>query len=186
LPKSPVSKASLLIRRLLVTRAPRQPGACAGGRLIAGPLALRCALGPAGLVRRKREGDGGTPAGRFRLVEGFLRPDRVRRMRTMLPFAALSRDLGWCDDTASALYNRRVSLPCRSTHERLWRDDGLYDRLVVVNYNMRPCRKGRGSAIFLHIAAEDFSPTAGCVAIAADDMQRLLPRLARDCVMIIG
>jgi L,D-peptidoglycan transpeptidase YkuD (ErfK/YbiS/YcfS/YnhG family) len=185
LPPDRAHRASRLIRHLFVTRAARRPGSAAAGRLAAGPLAIRCALGPAGLAHAKREGDGATPIGRFRLVEGFYRPDRIQRIRTALPFAALRRNFGWCDDPASALYNRLVHLPCRSRHEALWRDDGLYDTLIVLDYNFKPRCKSRGSAIFLHVASEDFSATAGCVAIAAGDMRRLLPRLARDCVIVI-
>ena len=155
------------------------------GRLIAGPLVIRCALGAGGIIHRKREGDGGTPAGRLRLLSGFFRSDRIGRPRSALSFVALRSNHGWCDDPSASLYNRLVFLPFRRRHERMWREDQLYDTLLYLNYNMKPRSKGRGSAIFFHLASENLSATAGCVAISQSDMRRLLPRLGRDTVMII-
>lgn len=174
------------LRRLVVTKVLRtSPGEPLRGHLIAGPLVLHCALGVGGIVHRKREGDGGTPAGRWRLLSGFFRFDRIGRPRSPLSFTALRRDLGWCDDSSSASYNKLIFLPFRHQHEKLWRDDRLYDTIIILDYNMNPSRKGRGSAIFFHIASDSFSPTAGCIAISRNDMRRLLPRLGRDCVVII-
>jgi L,D-peptidoglycan transpeptidase YkuD (ErfK/YbiS/YcfS/YnhG family) len=92
---------------------------------------------------------------------------------------------GWCDDPESAAYNRRAALPCRGSHEKLWRADRLYDLVIVLDYNIRPCRKNRGSAIFLHCARPDFAPTEGCVALRPDDLRKLLPRLARNVRLTI-
>jgi L,D-peptidoglycan transpeptidase YkuD (ErfK/YbiS/YcfS/YnhG family) len=92
---------------------------------------------------------------------------------------------GWCDDPESACYNRAVCLPFGAAHERLWRPDRLYDLVVVLAYNIHPRRKGRGSAIFLHCARPDFAPTEGCIALAFEDLRRLLPRLSRNTVLII-
>ncbi len=92
---------------------------------------------------------------------------------------------GWCDDPGSPSYNRRVALPCRASHEKLWRRDRLYDLVTVLGYNIHPRRKYRGSAIFLHCAAPDFAPTEGCVALRYDDLRRLLPRLSRKAMLTI-
>jgi L,D-peptidoglycan transpeptidase YkuD (ErfK/YbiS/YcfS/YnhG family) len=146
------------------------------GTLVAGGLTVPCALGRGGIHRHKREGDGVTPAGRWRLVSVFYRPDRVTRPRTSLPAAPLRPDSGWCDDPADRRYNRPVRLPYPASHERLWRDDHLYDLLVVVDHNLVHPVRGAGSAIFLHLAAPDFSPTAGCVAVTGQAMRRLLAR----------
>jgi L,D-peptidoglycan transpeptidase YkuD (ErfK/YbiS/YcfS/YnhG family) len=93
---------------------------------------------------------------------------------------------GWCDDPTSALYNRLVALPCRPSHEKLWRADRHYDVLIVLDYNIQPRRKTRGSAIFLHCARPDLAPTEGCVALAPEDLRRLLPRLSRKTILTVG
>jgi L,D-peptidoglycan transpeptidase YkuD (ErfK/YbiS/YcfS/YnhG family) len=143
--------------------------------LLAWPRAtVRCALGRGGVVRDKREGDGATPAGCFPLRRVLFRPDRVARPRTSLPVQAIAAHDGWCDDPGDALYNRPVRLPYPARHERLWRDDGLYDLVVVLGYNDDPARPGLGSAIFLHAARSDFAPTEGCVAVALADLVALL------------
>jgi len=97
----------------------------------------------------------------------------------------LRRDDLWCDDASSFLYNRPLRAPARAGCEELWRGDRLYDFIGVLDYNLRPARRGRGSAIFFHIATSDLQPTAGCVALRARDMARLLPRLARGVTVSI-
>lgn len=92
---------------------------------------------------------------------------------------------GWCDDPSSATYNRRINLPNLARHEKLWREDGVYDFILVLNYNLRPRRKYRGSAIFLHCARPGFEPTEGCIALNRDDLRRLLPRLAKGAVISV-
>ena len=122
----------------------------------------------------KREGDGATPVGAWPLREVFYRPDRVARPRTRLPVTPLRRDDGWCDDPADRNYNRRVRLPYPAGHERLWREDHLYDLVVVLGYNDRPRACGKGSAIFMHLATPGFGPTEGCIALRETDLRRLL------------
>ena len=153
---------------------------------MAGPFRIGCAIGPAGIVRTKREGDGGTPAGRFRLLWGYFRPDRMRPPAGAVPLQAMRRDTGWCEDTSSARYNRPVKLPAKDCTDRMWRDDHLYDLAFVLDQKFTRRAKGRGSAIFFHIARPDLTPTAGCVAISAADMRKLAPRLAANARMRIG
>jgi L,D-peptidoglycan transpeptidase YkuD (ErfK/YbiS/YcfS/YnhG family) len=135
---------------------------------------VRCALGRGGVRRDKREGDGATPAGHFPLREVFYRPDRLPPPAGGLPTRALDADLGWCDDPSHPAYNRRVRLPFSAGHERLWRDDEVYDLLAVIGYNDAPVRPGCGSAIFLHVARPDYAATKGCVALALADLASLL------------
>lgn len=168
------------IRRLLVTR---QANAPAKGHLIVAGRAIPCALGRSGISRSKREGDGATPAGRFKLLGGFYRADRGLRPNPKLQ--AIQPRFGWCDGAQSRIYNRPIRLPSAEPHELLWRQDHLYDLVVVLNYNIAPVRRGRGSAIFFHLCNPDYSPTAGCVAIKRKHMRHLLPRLAKTCVMIV-
>ena len=146
------------------------------GLMVADGLRVRCALGRSGITGRKREGDGATPSGRLGLVAVLYRPDRLGRPVTALPSVPLRPDAGWCDDPTDRRYNRAVRLPFGASHERLWRDDGLYDVIVVLDYNLERPRPGAGSAIFLHIAAPEFSPTEGCIAVRLADMRRLLAR----------
>jgi L,D-peptidoglycan transpeptidase YkuD (ErfK/YbiS/YcfS/YnhG family) len=157
----------------------------ARGWLVAGSLRIPCALGPAGVVRVKREGDGGTPAGRFPLMWGYYRPDRWRARGGGVALKPMRPDTGWCEDPLSRNYNRPVRAPSKDATDRMWRQDPLYDLCFVLDQNFSRRAKNRGSAIFFHIARPGLTPTAGCVAISAQAMRRLAPRLARGAVMIV-
>ena len=170
-----------VVRRLVVTALPGRLGA---GRLQAGPLTIPCAIGRNGVTRFKREGDGKTPAGTFAVIGGYWRGDRLRLPGVALPLRPIKAHMGWCDDPGDANYNRPIRLPSRARHEELLRTDRLYDLVLVLDHNQRPRVRGLGSAIFFHLRNGD-DPTAGCVAISRADMLRLLPRLSRNCVMII-
>lgn len=143
-------------------------------RLTFDGLRFRCALGRSGARADKCEGDGATPLGRWPLRRLLHRPDRLPVPETRLPLRALTPDDAWCDDPAHSAYNRPVRLPFSARHERLWRDDSLYDLIVVLGYKDAPPRSGLGSAIFLHVARPDFAPTEGCVALLLPDLLRLL------------
>lgn len=147
------------------------------GKLHVGFVQFPCALGRGGRGPKNGEGDGVTPSGRWRLRQIFFRPDRLRRPRTALPVSPLSPRLGWCDAPGDVNYNRLVVLPYPASHEKLWRNDGLYDLVAVLGYNDAPRSQGRGSAIFLHLAHPDYRPTEGCVAISREHMLMLLARL---------
>ena len=134
-----------------------------------------CALGRAGIVDSKREGDGGTPVGRFAIRRLFYRPDREPAPATSLETATIDPNLGWCDDPGDPdHYNRPVRLPHSSGHERLWRSDRVYDLIVILGHNDDPPIPGLGSAIFLHLARPDYAPTEGCVALSHPDLQAVL------------
>lgn len=132
----------------------------------------RCALGRGGVAAMgaKREGDGATPAGLWPMRRLFYRPDRIAAPRTRLPITALTPTDGWCDAPADKAYNTAVQLPYPASAEHLWRDDEVYDLIVVLGYNDAPVVAGRGSAIFLHVARQDYSPTEGCVALRRADL----------------
>jgi L,D-peptidoglycan transpeptidase YkuD (ErfK/YbiS/YcfS/YnhG family) len=147
------------------------------GRLIWPGGAVPAAVGRAGVVRSKAEGDGATPAGIFPLVRAFYRADRIPPPETRLPLRPLLPSDAWVDDPTDANYNRLVSLPYPAHTEAMWLDDPVYDLVVVVGYNMAPVVPGAGSAIFLHVARPDFSPTAGCITIEKAALTGLMPLL---------
>ena len=148
------------------------------GRFVSDLGETRCALGWGGVVEAaaKREGDGATPLGAWPLVRVLWRPDRGERPVTALATAPIALDDGWSDDPADPAYNRPVAHPHPHSAERLWREDGLYDVLVVLAHNDRPPVPGLGSAVFLHCAKPGFPPTQGCVALARADLLAVLAR----------
>ncbi len=145
-----------------------------------GRTLTRCALGRSGVIaaRDKREGDGATPAGVWPMRFVLYRPDRGGPPKTALDCRAVGPGDGWCDEPGDVAYNRQVALPYPSRCESLWREDRLYDRIVVLGYNDDPVVAGAGSAIFLHLAKDGCPPTEGCVAISPEDMEALLAAAA--------
>ena len=143
------------------------------------------ACGRAGVRQDKREGDGATPAGTFPLIHGYYRADRIAPPPTSLPTIALQPNHAWVDDPADPNYNRLVSLPYPAHHEAMWRDDGLYDLVVLISYNTDPPLPGLGSAIFLHVARPDFAATEGCIAVARDVLGPLLGRIGSGSTITI-
>ncbi len=151
-------------------------------------LTIPCAIGRNGAcdAAAKREGDGCTPRGTFALRTALLRPDRVAVPATALPWRWLRPDDGWSDDPADAAYNRPVRHPHDCSAERLWRDDGAYDIVVVIGWNDSPVVPGRGSAIFLHCSQPGRTPTAGCVAIDRADLSVILGQLRPEVTITIA
>ena len=162
--------------------------ATADGMLDLGDRKVRCALGPAGVVpaAAKREGDGASPAGVWPIREVIYRPDRGPPPATEFRVRAMTPEDGWCDDPADPAYNRPVKLPYPASAENLWRDDEVYDIIVVLGHNDEPVLPGMGSAIFLHIAKPDYPPTQGCVAITRADLEELLARAQTGDAIGIG
>jgi L,D-peptidoglycan transpeptidase YkuD (ErfK/YbiS/YcfS/YnhG family) len=145
-------------------------------------MVVRCALGHGGISSDKREGDGATPLAAMRLLSGYVRGRSFGR-RSALPLAPIRPDFGWCEVPGDRNYNRPVKMPYAASHETMLRSDGLYDAVVVLDWNIWPRRRGRGSAIFFHLARPGFAPTAGCVAVSRTVMARLLPLLSRRTVL---
>ena len=156
------------------------------GWLTADGQVIPVALGRGGIRANKREGDGGTPKGTFRPRQLWWRADRHRRPATFLPVRAIGPEDAWCEDPASRHYNQPVRLNRAHSGDRLRRDDHLYDFIVEIDHNSTPRIKGRGSAVFLHLARANFGPTAGCVAMTKSAMLRLLRRLGPQTRIVIG
>jgi L,D-peptidoglycan transpeptidase YkuD (ErfK/YbiS/YcfS/YnhG family) len=161
------------------------PGSIAQARVALAHGVRPAALGRSGIRALKREGDGGTPLGRFAVRQVLYRRDRMGRPRTVLPLRAIRDGDGWCEDSKDRNYNRLVRLSPRSTADRLKRDDQLYDLVLVLGYNDRPRVKGRGSAIFVHLARPGYAPTAGCIALARHDLLMLLAEVRRGTRIVV-
>lgn len=145
-----------------------------------------CAIGRAGAGEKRREGDGVTPMGRFRLLHLFWRPDRIGAPRgCALPVSAIRPGDGWSDDPEDRFYNRLTQHPHAHSHERMWRADGLYDLCAVIDWNIDPITAGAGSAIFLHCAASDYRSTEGCVAMASADLRAVITSWAAESRLVI-
>jgi L,D-peptidoglycan transpeptidase YkuD (ErfK/YbiS/YcfS/YnhG family) len=144
---------------------------------MAGPLTIPVSLGRGGIRADKREGDGGTPRGLFRLRQLWWRADRAPRPRTLLPVRPIRQDDAWSEDPADRHYNRPFRRAPGQPGDRLWRDDHLYDFIIEIDHNTRPRVAKRGSAVFIHLAREGFSPTAGCVGLTRNALNRLLERV---------
>ena len=158
------------------------------GRVV-GPLVdAPCALGRAGIISAadKQEGDGKTPTGTYPFRRVFYRPDKMAAPVCALDVTPVSADLGWCDDAASTHYNQLVRLPYAGNHEKLWRDDILYDLILVIGHNDSPPVPGLGSAIFVHVAKQGFAPTEGCVALSEPALSAWLRLIMPDDQLIIA
>tara|TARA_B100000886_G_C20339658_1_gene456093 strand:+ start:382 stop:876 length:495 start_codon:yes stop_codon:yes gene_type:complete len=140
----------------------------------------RCSIGYNGLSENKTEGDGCTPVGTFKINKILYRPDKINHHKFILDSEIIEKSNGWCDDIDSELYNQKVDLPFLYSAENLYRDDDLYDIVCVIDYNLSPIIKGRGSAIFLHVARNDYSPTHGCVAIQKDELIKVAMSLDKN------
>jgi L,D-peptidoglycan transpeptidase YkuD (ErfK/YbiS/YcfS/YnhG family) len=168
------TKSAKAITRLVVRPTPLSPTRAI---LQAGNLRIPAAIGRSGRTSRKREGDGATPIAVMPLRLAYFRSDRKTPLRSRLALVPIRETMLWCDAPDHPSYNRPVTSPFAASHEKLKRQDRLYDVCVVMDWNMNTRKRGCGSAIFFHIAHADYAPTEGCVAISPRDMQRLLPHL---------
>jgi L,D-peptidoglycan transpeptidase YkuD (ErfK/YbiS/YcfS/YnhG family) len=165
------------LKQLSAITVRRKPGKSgSAGLLQAANRVYPCLLGKNGVTQVKREGDFATPSGVYSVIGGFFRADRLPRQPSRLHLTRLKNTDGWCDDPLHPMYNSHVSLPFFASHEAMFRTDGLYDVVVVLDWNMSARARFRGSAIFFHLTA-DKPYTAGCIAISKKDMLHLLPRL---------
>jgi len=144
------------------------------GRVVLRGTTWRCALGKGGVRRDKVEGDAATPVGLLPLRRVLYRADRGTAPACAVPVEPIARNDGWCDDSSHPAYNTAIRLPHDAHHEELWRQDHVYDIVGVLGWNDAPVVRGRGSAIFLHLARPGYAPTEGCIALEAGDLRALL------------
>ena len=163
----------------------RRPGRPSQGWLRAGSWCLPVALGRGGIRANKREGDGGTPRGRFRPLRLWWRADRSPRPQTQLPARPIRPADAWCENPHDRRYNHAFRRSANEPGDRLWREDRLYDIIVEIDHNTRPRVAWRGSAVFVHVARPGFAPTAGCIALAPRDLKMLTRRLGPKTRIVI-
>jgi L,D-peptidoglycan transpeptidase YkuD (ErfK/YbiS/YcfS/YnhG family) len=138
---------------------------------------LKCSIGKRGISMVKKEGDGITPGGKFKFKSVFYRKDRIVSINTKIPKKIIRKNMGWCDDPNSRFYNKLIYFPFEGSAEKLYLKKNIYDVILILNYNLNPIIKNKGSAIFLHIATKDYKPTKGCVAISKKDMKIILKEI---------
>ena len=146
---------------------------------------VKCALGKRGIGTKRKEGDLITPKGSYKIKGILYRRDKVKNLNTKLEKKAISKKMGWCDDPKSKKYNQLVKLPFRFNFEKLYRKDGIYDIIFILNFNTNPIKKNKGSAIFIHIAKNNYSATRGCIAIKRKDIKKLAREINRKTLVKI-
>ena len=145
----------------------------------------KCAVGKRGISIKKKEGDFITPKGTFKIREIFYRKDRVQNLITRLKKTVIRKNMGWCDDPKSKKYNKLVYFPFKHSAEKLYRSENIYDIILVLNFNMNPVKKNKGSAIFIHVAKKSFQPTQGCIALNKFELIKLFNSIKINTVVKI-
>jgi L,D-peptidoglycan transpeptidase YkuD (ErfK/YbiS/YcfS/YnhG family) len=135
---------------------------------------IKCAIGKRGIGIKKKEGDLITPIGQFKIKYILYRNDRIKRLNTHFKQFVITKKMGWCNDPRSKKYNKIIKLPFNYNFEKLYRKDNIYDVILVLNYNINPIRKNKGSAIFIHVAKNNYKSTEGCVAIKKIELLKIL------------
>jgi len=141
---------------------------------------LKCAIGKSGITSFKKEGDFSTPKGTFKLGKLYYRKDRIETLKYNLKKKIIKKNMGWCDDSRSRKYNKEINLPSKFRAEKLYRKDKIYDLFINIEYNYKPTKKNKGSAIFLHLANKKYRPTKGCIAISKKDFLKLISSIKKN------
>jgi len=147
---------------------------------------VKCSVGKRGIGLKKREGDQITPKGKFKIKYVLYRKDRVPNLKTKLSKLAIRKNMGWCDDPKSKSYNKLVMLPFKYNAEKLYKNDNTYDIVLVLDFNLNPIRKNKGSAIFIHVAKKNYKKTAGCIAINKNHLKKIVKKINKKTVVKIN
>ena len=142
-----------------------------------GQYKVKCALGKRGIGYKKKEGDLITPKGQYKIKFILYRKDRLKKIQSKLKKVVIKKNMGWCDDPNSKKYNKLINLPFNFKYEKLFKKENTYDIILVLNYNMNPIRKNKGSAIFIHVAKKNYKKTKGCVATRKTHLLKLLKKI---------
>jgi L,D-peptidoglycan transpeptidase YkuD (ErfK/YbiS/YcfS/YnhG family) len=149
-------------------------------------LKFKCALGKAGIGNKRSEGDNITPMGIFKIVNIYYRADRIEKITSKFRAIKISKDMCWCDDPKSRKYNQLMRLPTKYSNEKLFKKNNIYDLIIVLNYNMEPTIKNKGSAIFIHVTKKNYKKTAGCIALKKLHLLKLIKRIKKNTKVIIN
>ena len=147
---------------------------------------FRCALGKNGIRQKESEGDFVTPKGKYKIIKIYYRADRIKKISSALKKIKIKKNMGWCDDVNSKYYNKQIKINKKISHEKLYRKDNVYDIVVVLNYNINPIIKGKGSAIFLHVAKKNYKKTQGCIALKKSELLNLVSKIKKNTQIKIG
>ena len=134
-------------------------------------------MGKRGIGKKKKEGDLITPIGKYKIKYVLYRKDRIKKIQSKLRKTVIKKNMGWCDDPNSKEYNKLIKLPFKNSYEKLFKKENIYDIILVLNYNMSPIKKNKGSAIFIHIAKKNYKKTQGCIAIKKMDLLKILRKI---------
>ena len=151
-----------------------------------GKYKVKCAIGKRGITSKKVEGDKKTPKGIYTLKSIFYRKDKIVKIKSKLKKTPIRKNMGWCDDSSSKYYNKLIKFPFNYTAEKLWLNENIYDVIIIINYNLRPTIKNRGSAIFIHIASKNYESTKGCIALKKKDIILLAKEIDNKTKIIIN
>ena len=149
-------------------------------KLIYNNYRIKCAIGKRGIRKKKEEGDFITPIGLHKINYILYRKDRIKKLDTILKKLPIKKNMGWCDDSRSKKYNKLIKTPFTYSYEKLFKKENIYDVILVLNYNMNPTKKNKGSAIFIHIAKKGYKSTEGCVAIKKNELIKLLKNIKKN------
>jgi len=149
-------------------------------------ILFKCSLGKNNIKKHKIEGDYSTPSGKFKIVKIFYRADKIKNISSLFKLYKIKKNDGWCDDINARKYNRYIKLPCSYSHEKLWRNDKIYDVIIVLDYNYKSTIRGKGSAIFIHIKRGNYEPTKGCIGISKKNITLLLKKISKKTIIKIN
>ena len=126
-----------------------------------------------------------TPIGLFKIRQVLYRKDRIKNFKTKIRKNFIKENMGWCDDPKSNKYNKLINFPFKYSAEKLYRRENIYDIILVLNFNMNPVKKNKGSAIFIHVAKKNFQPTQGCVALDKSELIKMVKSIKKNTVVNI-
>jgi len=147
---------------------------------------IKCSIGKRGIKVKKSEGDQITPKGKFKIISFLYRKDRIPNIKSRIIKKPIKKNMGWCDDPNSKYYNKLIKFPFKHSAEKLYRKDATYDLILALNYNLNPIVRGKGSAIFIHVAKKNYKKTLGCIAVRKSDLKKIVKEINKSTIVNIS